>query len=49
MLRRTFGPKRDEVTGEWINLHKEKHSDRTVNCTVCTLSQTSWRTLILED
>jgi hypothetical protein len=26
MLRRTFGPKRDEVTGEWRKLHnKELH------------------------
>ena len=24
MLRRIFGPKRDEVTGEWIKLHNEK-------------------------
>jgi hypothetical protein len=24
VLRRIFGPKRDEVTGEWIKLHKEE-------------------------
>jgi hypothetical protein len=24
VLRRVFGPKRDEATGEWINLHNEK-------------------------
>jgi len=24
VLRRTFGPKRDEVTGEWRKLHNEK-------------------------
>jgi hypothetical protein len=24
VLGRTFGPKRDEVTGEWIKLHNEK-------------------------
>jgi hypothetical protein len=24
MLRRTFGPKRDEVTREWRRLHNEK-------------------------
>ena len=24
MLRRLFGPKRDEVTGEWRKLHKEE-------------------------
>jgi hypothetical protein len=27
VLRRTFGPKRDEVTGEWRILHNEKHHD----------------------
>jgi hypothetical protein len=26
-LRRIFGPKRDEVTGEWIKLHNEELSD----------------------
>jgi len=28
VLRRVFGPKRDEVTGEWKKLHNEKLSDR---------------------
>ena len=27
VLRRIFGPKRDEVTGEWRNLHNEKLND----------------------
>jgi hypothetical protein len=27
VLRRIFGPKRDEVTGEWRNLHKEELRD----------------------
>jgi hypothetical protein len=27
VLRRIFGPKRDEVTGEWRRLHKEKRND----------------------
>ena len=27
MLRRVFGPKRDEVTGEWRKLHIEELSD----------------------
>jgi hypothetical protein len=27
MLRRTFGPKRDEVTGEWRKLHNEELRD----------------------
>ena len=26
VLRRIFGPKRDDVTGEWRKLHKEKLS-----------------------
>jgi hypothetical protein len=24
VIRRKFGPKRDEVTGEWSKLHKEE-------------------------
>jgi hypothetical protein len=27
VLKRIFGPKRDEVTGEWRKLHNEKHND----------------------
>ena len=27
VLRRVFGPKRHEVTGEWIKLHNEELSD----------------------
>ena len=27
MLRRIFGPRRDEVTGEWRRLHKEELND----------------------
>jgi hypothetical protein len=27
MLRRVFGPKRDEVTGEWRKLHSEELND----------------------
>jgi hypothetical protein len=27
VLKRIFGPKRDEVTGEWRKLHNEEHSD----------------------
>jgi hypothetical protein len=29
VLRRVFGPKRDEVTGEWRKLHNEELSDRS--------------------
>jgi hypothetical protein len=28
LLRRVFGPKRDEVTGEWRKLHDEELNDR---------------------
>jgi len=27
VFRRIFGPKRDEVSGEWIKLHNEKLND----------------------
>jgi hypothetical protein len=27
VLRKVFGPKRDEVTGEWRKLHKEELND----------------------
>jgi hypothetical protein len=27
VLRRIFGPKRDEVTGEWRRLHREELND----------------------
>jgi len=27
VLRRIFGPRRDEVTGEWRKLHNEKIND----------------------
>jgi heterodisulfide reductase subunit B len=27
VLRRIFGPKRDEITGEWIKLHNDELND----------------------
>jgi hypothetical protein len=27
VLRRVFGPKRDEVTGKWRKLHNEENND----------------------
>jgi hypothetical protein len=30
MLRRIFGPRRDEVTGEWRNLHNEERTAHPV-------------------
>jgi len=29
VLRRIFGPKSDDVTGEWRKLHNEELNDRT--------------------
>jgi hypothetical protein len=34
MLRRIFGPKRDEVTGEWRKLHNEQLNDLYFSPTV---------------
>jgi len=31
LMRRIFGPKRDEVIGEWKKLHKEELNDNTHN------------------
>jgi len=31
MLRRIFGPRSDEVTGEWRKLHNEEHMMCTAN------------------
>ena len=33
MLRRIFGPRRDEVTGEWRRLHNEELNDFYSSCT----------------
>jgi hypothetical protein len=35
VLRRTFGPESDEVTGEWRRLHNEELQ----SFTICTLHQ----------
>jgi hypothetical protein len=34
VLRRIFGPKRDEVTGEWRKLHNEKLHDLCSSSTI---------------
>jgi hypothetical protein len=34
VLRRIFGPKRDEVTGEWRKLQNEELNDLTHYCAV---------------
>jgi hypothetical protein len=39
VLRRIFGPKRDEVTGEWRRLHNKElyHPERKVRCIKCRI------------
>jgi hypothetical protein len=34
VLRRVFGPKRDEVTGEWRKLHNEEFNDLYFSVTI---------------
>jgi hypothetical protein len=34
VLRRIFGPQRDEVTGEWIKLHNEELNDLYSSCNI---------------
>jgi hypothetical protein len=34
VLRRIFGPKRDEVTGEWRKLHNEELNDLYFSLTI---------------
>jgi uncharacterized membrane protein len=34
LFRRIFGPKRDEVTGEWIKLHNEELHDLYSSLTI---------------
>ena len=44
MLRRIFGPKRDEVTGEWRQLHNEELNDlySSVNIVRVMKSRMRW-------
>ena len=37
VLRRVFGPKGDEVTGEWRKLHEELSDLMCLMCPVCGL------------
>jgi len=37
VLRRIFGPKRDEVTGEWRKLHNEEHNDVYSSLTIARM------------
>ena len=34
VLRKIFGPRRDEVTGEWIRLHNEELNDLYASPTI---------------
>ena len=35
VMRRTFGPRRDEVTGDWRRLHKEELKICTPHTILC--------------
>jgi hypothetical protein len=37
VLRRIFGPKRDEVTGEWRKLHSEERHDLYTSPSIITI------------
>jgi hypothetical protein len=43
VLRRIFGPKRDEVTGEWRTLHNEELRDLYSSPSIIRIIK-SWRT-----
>jgi hypothetical protein len=42
VLRRIFGPKRDEVTGEWKRLHNEELYSSTINTRVIKSIKIRW-------
>jgi hypothetical protein len=41
VLRRIFGPQRDEVTGEWRKLHNEERGDLYCSPSICRVIK--WR------
>jgi hypothetical protein len=43
VLRRIFGPKRDEVTGEWRKLHNENLNDLYCSPTVVQVIKSRMR------
>jgi hypothetical protein len=45
VLRRIFGPKRDEVTGEWRKLHNEEQND--LYCSPYIVRVIKWRRMRL--
>jgi hypothetical protein len=45
VLRRIFGPKRDEVTGEWRELHNEELLDSPSITRIIKSRRTRWRVM----
>ena len=44
--RKIFGPKRDEVTGEWIKLHNEELNDMGGPCSIMGERRSVFRVLV---
>jgi uncharacterized membrane protein len=42
VLRRIFGPKRDEVTGEWRKLHNEELHDLFSSLSIIKIIKSRW-------
>jgi hypothetical protein len=42
VLRRIFGPKRDEVTGEWRKLHNEELHDLYFSPSIIRIIKSRW-------
>ena len=42
VLRRVFGPKRDEVTGEWRKLHNEELNDLYCSPNIFRVIKSRW-------
>jgi hypothetical protein len=42
VLRRLFGPKRNEVTGEWRKLHKEELHDLYSSPSIIRITKSRW-------
>jgi hypothetical protein len=42
VLRRIFGPKRDEVTGEWRKLHNEELRDLYFSPSIIRIIKSRW-------
>ena len=48
-VRRIFGPKRDEVTGEWRKLHNEELNDLYCSPNILRVIKTKKKTVFLRD